>query len=261
MNETSTTSDDGSARNQLITSLRLAFGFMTIIPVGSGTVFSAQELVRSARWFPLVGLVLGGACVLFVQILPLSLQLTAALLLLLSVVLTGALHIDGLADCADAWVGGHADRDRTLQIMKDPHSGPMAVVAVTTLLLVKYALYVEVLEQQLLSLLLLAPMLSRTGVVWLMGFTPYVGNGMLGGVQYSQAKRHIFVGLSFGVTVAVLILPEVRVIVLLVGVAAIQYVLQRVFLRKLNGFTGDCAGASIEITELSVMLLGILALT
>jgi adenosylcobinamide-GDP ribazoletransferase len=54
----------------------------------------------------------------------------AALLLAVWVLLTGGLHLDGLADTADAWIGGQGDRDRTLAIMKDPRSGPIAIVAI-----------------------------------------------------------------------------------------------------------------------------------
>ncbi|PWQ89005.1 adenosylcobinamide-GDP ribazoletransferase, partial [Enterococcus faecium] len=64
--------------------------------------------------------------------------LHAALLLTLWVLLSGALHLDGLADSADAWLGGFGDRERTLRIMKDPRSGPIAVVTLVLVLLLKF---------------------------------------------------------------------------------------------------------------------------
>ena len=74
--------------------------------------------------------------------------LQAALLLALWVALTGALHLDGLADSADAWLGGFGDPARTLEIMKDPRSGPVAVVVLVLLLLLKFSALLVVLQAQ-----------------------------------------------------------------------------------------------------------------
>lgn len=75
--------------------------------------------------------------------------------------LSGGLHLDGLADTADAWIGGHADRQRTLEIMKDPRSGPIAVVVLLLVLLLKFAALVVLLGQGAWAGLLLAPWLGR----------------------------------------------------------------------------------------------------
>ena len=91
-------------------------------------------------YYPLVGGLLGG--LLWLASLGLAdtpALLGAALLLSLWVLLSGALHLDGLGDCVDAWVGGYGERERTLAIMKDPRCGPMAVVALCLLLLLKCA--------------------------------------------------------------------------------------------------------------------------
>ena len=116
-----------------------------------------------------------------------SLLLLAALLLLLWTGFTGALHLDGLADSADAWVGGLGDRERTLAIMKDPQSGPMGVTAVVLALLLKLAAIFALLEQTrsdsgwnitlLAAGLLLIPMLARASVLGLLATTPYVRSG------------------------------------------------------------------------------------
>ncbi|WP_173644308.1 adenosylcobinamide-GDP ribazoletransferase, partial [Xanthomonas citri] len=90
--------------------------------------------------------------------------LGAALLLSAWVWLTGALHLDGLADTTDAWVGGMGERRRTLAIMKDPASGPMAVTAVVLVLLLKCAALASLLAQAPTTLWL-APLLARSALV------------------------------------------------------------------------------------------------
>ena len=120
--------------------LLIALQFLTRLPVSLPCMPTPEQVGRSLLWYPLVGLLLGlllwGAHLLLGQT-PALLQ--AAIILALWVGLSGGLHLDGLADTADAWVGGFGDRERTLTIMKDPRSGPIAVVVLVLLLLLKFA--------------------------------------------------------------------------------------------------------------------------
>src|SRR3989338_1738452 len=133
---------------------------------------------RSLLSYPLVGLLLG-AVLLSAQW---ALQgqapaLQAALLLILWVGLTGGLHLDGLADSADAWAGGFGDRERTLAIMQDPRSGPIAVVVLVLVLLLKFAALLALIEQQHSVLLIIVPLISRSALLGLFLTTPYVRPG------------------------------------------------------------------------------------
>ena len=107
----------------------LALQFLTRFPVPQPIDYSARAMGRSVLSYPIVGLVLGLLLVsiqmLLVHIHP---NVLAALLLILWVMVTGGLHLDGLADSADAWMGGQGDRERTLQIMKDPRAGAGAII-------------------------------------------------------------------------------------------------------------------------------------
>ena len=95
----------------------------------------------SLVWYPAVGLVIGLILWLVgaVLVATTSLFLAATLVLVVWVAITGALHLDGVADCADAWVGGLGDRQKVLRILKDPRCGSMAVVSLILLLLTKLA--------------------------------------------------------------------------------------------------------------------------
>ena len=117
----------------------VAVQFLTRLPVRLEPPPSGREVGRSLLWYPAVGLLLGAVVWVAAALLsPLATPLAAALVLAVWVASTGALHLDGLADTADAWVGGGGDRERTLAIMKDPHIGPVAVAAIVCVLLAKY---------------------------------------------------------------------------------------------------------------------------
>ena len=120
-------------------SFLIALQFLTSLPVRLDRMPEPQAVGRSLLYYPLVGLLLGAMLWLVGAVFEnASVPLLAALLLTVWVALTGALHLDGLADSADAWLGGFGDRERTLTIMKDPRSGPTAVVVLILLLLLKF---------------------------------------------------------------------------------------------------------------------------
>ena len=114
----------------------IALQFLSSLPIRLSGMPAPQELGRSLLCYPLVGalfgLLLWGLNGLLGNA---PLMLHAALLLTAWVLLSGGLHLDGLADSADAWLGGFGDRERTLSIMKDPRSGPIAVVTLVLVML------------------------------------------------------------------------------------------------------------------------------
>ncbi len=117
--------------------LLAAIGFLTRLPVPAGTFDDERAKSASLAWYPLVGLLLGSLLSVLAWLLrDTSSFLSAGLVTAAWVALTGALHLDGLADSADAWIGGLGDREKTLTIMKDPRCGPAGVVALVLMLCV-----------------------------------------------------------------------------------------------------------------------------
>lgn len=182
------------------------------------------------------------------------LLLHAALLLTAWVLLSGGLHLDGLADSADAWLGGFGDRERTLTIMKDPRSGPIAVVTLGLVLLLKFSALVALIEQHNTAALILAPLIGRASMLALFLSTRYVRAGGLGQALSEHLPRAvgqqvlILSGLAclliggFGGGVAVLL-------------AAIAFVgLRQLMINRLGGTTGDTAGALLELLEVVVLV-------
>ena len=121
-----------------------AMAFLTRLPVPYLKRTDAQVAAASLIFYPVVGLLLGATLLLFtlacvVYSPQVSSLLLAALVLAIWVFFSGALHLDGLADSADAWVGGLGSKEKTLAIMKDPQSGPMGVTVLIITLLIKFA--------------------------------------------------------------------------------------------------------------------------
>lgn len=232
--------------------LLLALQFLTRIPLPFSPVYGDQALGRSALFYPLIGLLLGA--LLSVLALALSTRapgLVAAVLLAAWVLLTGGLHLDGLADCADAWVGGLGDRQRSLKIMKDPTSGPIAVSVLVLLLLLKWsALNVLLAEQRWLPLLMI-PMLGRGALLLLMLSTPYVSSNGLA----AELLQHLPFKPAFAVIAvcALLSLLTLGGICLIVSALTLFYI-RRLAIQRLGGATGDVYGACVEICEATALL-------
>ncbi|MGQ7957154.1 adenosylcobinamide-GDP ribazoletransferase [Pseudomonas sp. SP16.1] len=233
----------------------IALQFLTRLPVRLPGMPTAEQLGRSLLWYPAVGLLLGlllwGAHLLL-GAAPALLQ--AAILLALWVGLSGGLHLDGLADSADAWVGGFGDRERTLAIMKDPRSGPMAVTVLVLLLLLKFAALVSLLQAGQGLLLVLLPWLARGLLPLLLWTTPYVRVGGLGQTLAEQLPRGQLPWLLAGHGLAICLLYGGAGGLALAVAALVFFCLRRLMYQRLGGTTGDTAGALVELAECAVAL-------
>lgn len=235
-------------------SLRLAIGFMTILPVAPrGT---PAQLASARAYFPLVGLILGGILagldLLFRPVMPpllLSVVLVTAL-----IVLTRALHLDGFMDTCDALLGGFT-RERRLEIFKDPHVGAFAVVGVSVLLLLKITALGGVPGPTRTLILVLFPCLARWGVQLSMDLFPYVRPGGLGtAFQSGRRAWQLALGLITALAASVL-LVGVMGIVLMALASAVAWGLGWWAASLLGGVTGDIYGAINEVSEVAVLVL------
>lgn len=231
--------------------LWIALQFLSSLPVSLPGVPAPREVGRSLLCYPLVGLLFG----LLLWLASYLLQgtpapLHAALLLTLWVLLSGALHLDGLADSADAWLGGFGDRERTLLIMKDPRSGPIAVVTLVLVLLLKFCALWVLVEQGIGAQLLLAPLIGRAAMLGLFLSTPYVRQGGLGQALAEHLPRHAAGWVLLGCVLFCLVLGGWIVVLALAVFAWLRHLM----CRRLGGTTGDTAGAMLELLELAVVL-------
>jgi adenosylcobinamide-GDP ribazoletransferase len=237
-----------------VTSFWIALQFLTRLPVSLASMPTAEQLGRSLLWYPAVGLLIGLLLVGAQQLLgdtPALLQ--AALLLALWVGITGGLHLDGLADSADAWAGGFGDKERTLAIMKDPRSGPIAVVLLVLVLLLKFAALVSLLDAGAGLLVLLVPWLARCLLPLLFLTTPYVRQGGLGQALAEHLPRRQLPWVLALNALAMLLFAWPAVLALLVAGLSFAW-LRSLMLKRLGGTTGDTAGALLELAECALLL-------
>ena len=236
-----------------MTSLALALRYLTIVPVSAGAHVEPTTLGRSAAWFPLIGLALGvivaGAerviSTLFATLLDALLTVT------LWKLLTGGLHLDGLADCLDGLVGRDA-ADR-LRIMRDSRIGAFGAVGLILFLLLEVAAVSELTAARGRTLLA-APALARAmspAVAWIFPPATPLGQGAMFRSGLTRARTLVAVGLGGVIAVAALGIAGLGVFAL---AAAASVGLGWFYTRRLGGVTGDVLGAAIEITELIVLL-------
>lgn len=233
----------------------IALQFLTRLPVTLAGMPTPEQIGRSLLFYPLVGLFIGLLLLAAQHLLgDTAILLRAALLLTLWVAISGGLHLDGLADSADAWVGGFGDRQRTLDIMKDPRSGPIAVVVLVLLLLLKFAALVALLQNGSGWLLVLLPWLSRSLLPLLFLSTPYVRAGGLGQALAEHLPRRPLIWVLVVHGVAMLLWFGFSALLALLVAAAVFCYLRRLMCKRLGGTTGDTAGALVEVVECAVLV-------
>ncbi|MBN8591501.1 MAG: adenosylcobinamide-GDP ribazoletransferase [Anaerolineae bacterium] len=235
----------------MIQDLRAALAFLTIVPVGYP---EGRKPGYAYGWFPLVGLLIGLVLVLVgVAVVPVSAEVRALLILLAWVVLTGGLHLDGLADSCDGLLATTTPEKR-LDIMKDPRAGSWAVVGVVLLLLGKWVL----LRESAPVALLIAPVAGRwmlTAAAWGYPYARSTGLGAWFKDGLGRPQMALATLLAGGVLVAAVWLDP-RVLLALPLTLALLIGLGRWMAGRLGGgLTGDCYGALCEVTEF-VCLLG-----
>lgn len=235
---------------------RSAVQFLTRLPVAGG---GAQGAAGSLPWYPAVGALLGlGAVVIgwFFTGAGTSL-LPAAVFVAVLAAASGGLHLDGVADVADAWIGGQGDRERTLAIMKDAMVGPMGVAAILVVLLLKAAAASALFAVDASWTLVLAPVLGRAAAAAMLLGLPYLrAEGLGSAVIDNMPRTHVRYSLIATAVVAFFISPMA-----LLGGAGVLVGLAAIYRRYLGGVTGDCTGAGVELVETAALLGACLTLS
>ena len=248
-----------------------ALGFFTRLPVPAWVPWSPERLNQAARYFPLVGWVVGAIGALsylaLAQVLPTS--LAVILSMAVTIRATGAFHEDGFADTCDG-LGGGWDKAQVLTIMKDSRIGSYGTVGMVLMLLAKAAALVELARAGAHGLtgmlpgtavaLLVAHPLSRLASTSLIHWLPYVREDETSKSK-PLAKRltpaELIIAAVFGLLPLALLAP-LDIACVLVTVSAVTIWSARMFVRRLGGYTGDLLGATQQLTELACYL-GLLA--
>jgi adenosylcobinamide-GDP ribazoletransferase len=236
---------------------RAAFVFLTRVPVG-GHPYTPVEWAWSAAHFPLVGVVVGGIlAVVHRALAPLGLLADSVFVVAESLLLTGALHEDGLADTFDA-LGGAPDRERIFEILKDSRVGAFGACA----LLVSFAGRVALLERLGADAEWALPLAlcgARVGPVWQIAALPYVSRTGAKSTDVMQARSPqallatVWLAVVAVVVAANHLVSGERLAVMALVLAAITAASGWIYARRAGGVTGDFLGATEQIGELAAL--------
>lgn len=233
--------------------LVLAFQFLTRLWMPAVDGYEPQEFSRVSYFFPLVGLVIGVILAGLVWIsLPSGPWMAAVVALIGWTWVTGALHLDGLGDVADALGAAHGNPDRFFEVLKDPHTGSFAVVAIVLQLMAKLVFLAHLPASEWLWGLVLIPAWARWGTLVWNAMLPSLREGLAR--EFGQSRRSYSAGL-WGLALSLMSFAFApTLLAALVVVPAIGLYWRR----RLGGITGDCLGASVEVSE--TILLGAIVL-
>ncbi len=229
-----------------------AVRFFTRLPVPAWVGHSSDALERSSRYFPAIGLIVGSVAALVLTLGDLIWPKTLAVLASMASTLyvTGAFHEDGWSDMVDGFGGGW-EKPQILAIMKDSRIGSFGAVALIVLLLAKFCAQLEI-DVALLPLSLIAGhSLSRLCAVSLLGTLDYVRDE---GKSKPLATRIGRGELAFAAVTALLpllLLPPPQVLVGVAFAVLATLWLARMFKRRIGGYTGDCLGATQQLSEVA----------
>jgi adenosylcobinamide-GDP ribazoletransferase len=248
---------------------------LTRLPVPTLSEFQPMWLTRSARYFPLVGALVGainvGAWWLCSRCFPPA--VSVGLMMAVSLLVTGAFHEDGFADVCDGF-GGGATPERVLAIMKDSRVGAYGAIGVAMMLGVKWATLVALPGAAIALLVVGAHMMSRwcsIGLIWGLRYIRSDGDGkakplagslsgpnwVLSGLIGTLALTPVMLACDFSLNS-----PVSRAFFAAVAAAVLTaFIAAAYFKRRIGGYTGDCLGAVQQLSELSFLLAALAMLT
>jgi len=230
--------------------LIVATQFLTRLPAPRLDAIEAGDLARSAAWFPFVGAVIGGLVAAAVWTgAHFGPWIGALCGLVVWIAITGALHLDGLGDVADALGAAHGSPDRFLEVVRDPHIGSFGVTAIVLQILAKLVLLAELARGSDVVALVFVAAWARWGVLVLGQAVAPLAEGL--GARFAREidwRTTAAWGVALALASAWLAAP-------LIGALAIVAALALFWRLRVGGMSGDCLGASIEVAETLLLVL------
>lgn len=234
----------------------IALQFLTKIPVSLPHIPTPQQNAYSVLYYPMIGLMIGAVLWVLALYLPAIAIVKGAIITTVWVWITGGLHLDGLSDTVDGFVGGYGDKERTLAIMKDPHIGAMGVMAIVLAILLKFALVVGILQANgNLLALLFVPILGRLSLLYLLLSTPYIRQNGLGSALSTYLPKQLTAMILILSLLSIFILPIKLAIGLILVFGLTVFYLRYWFKKRIGGITGDTLGAGVEMVEIGGLLV------
>lgn len=241
---------------KILESIVVAFQFLTRLYLPINVEWDTGNLRRSLTWFGLVGafigVILAGAMTLFnrFDLIP---AVSAIIILIIWIFITGGMHIDGISDMADGFFSMR-DKEKTLEIMKDSHVGAFGVITIVFLLLIKFEMLKEfIVIEKNVWLLILPPTIARIAAGLVLSFYETTKKSGLGYTFHSSDPR-IFWAIGFIVTLIISSILNIKSLIF-IGIAILASNLMALWAKKkIGGLNGDIYGAIVETVEVMGMV-------
>lgn len=241
---------------KILESIVVAFQFLTRLYLPINVEWDTGNLRRSLMWFGLVGafigVILAGAMTLFnrFDLIP---AVSAIIILLIWIFITGGMHIDGISDMADGFFSMR-DKEKTLEIMKDSHVGAFGVITIVFLLLIKFEMLKEfIIIEKNVWLLILPPTIARIAAGLVLSFYETTKKSGLGYTFHSSDPR-IFWAIGFIVTLIISSILNIKSLIF-IGIAILASNIMALWAKKkIGGLNGDIYGAIVETIEVIGMV-------
>jgi adenosylcobinamide-GDP ribazoletransferase len=230
-----------------------ALMFFTRIPCPKKLEYSEAYLNQATKYFPLIGWIVGGSAAIVFIISHLIFPISIAILLSMisTILITGAFHEDGFADVCDGFGGGWT-KTHILDIMKDSRLGTYGVVAIILILLLKFSTLQSLAIEMIPIVLIAGHSLSRFATSMVLLLSDYVrdnDNSKVKPVAKKLSHSAFLIGGFFGIA-PLFALPSLSALLAIIPVVLMALYLTYFFKQKIGGYTGDCLGATQQLTEI-----------
>jgi adenosylcobinamide-GDP ribazoletransferase len=232
-----------------------ALGYFTRVPVPRWVGFERDYLNAAARYFPLVGVMVGGvgALVYLLALRVLPAGVAVLLSMAATLILTGAFHEDGLADSIDAFGGGYT-RDDVLRIMRDSRIGAYGAIALVVALMLKWQTLAALPPSRVAWLMVGAHAASRTFAISFLVTLDYVrAEGKAKPVAQRMSLSAFLIAMAFGLPWLVWLDWKLACFTFAL-LFVLRWLMARYFVKRIGGYTGDCLGFAQQVFEIAIYL-------
>ncbi|MBZ9636661.1 adenosylcobinamide-GDP ribazoletransferase [Clostridium sp. FP1] len=243
---------------EYLNDLLLFFQFFTRIPININLKCEKENFRRGSIFFPVVGLFIGIIqwLIYYILIKALPINITSIFVVIIPIVITGALHVDGLGDTCDGFFSLKGGKDKIIEVMKDSRVGTYASVAIVFDMLARYAAVYTIIELNLPFILIATPVIARFTVVFLSFIGKNAkengsGNIFIGNID---VKRVVITGITT-IILGTLLIGFNKSVILIASGLLLSLLFNKFCESKITGLTGDSLGANNELVEILIMIL------
>jgi adenosylcobinamide-GDP ribazoletransferase len=237
--------------------LVLMLQFFTRVPIRVNVAANSEDYGKGLVFAPFVGLNIGAvlAAAAYGLNFFFSRAVTAAVVLVLYILITGGLHLDGLGDTFDG-IFSNRSKERILEIMRDSRVGTNAVLAVVSVLMLNFAALSQISSTYLLYIIMLMPVTGRIGSLVGAAVSAYARSGDGLGKSFIDfcGKKELFLGLLIYTVIGILTL-NLKIWIILIVPPISAFILVKALSTKVGGATGDILGAVCELNQSIFLLL------